>query len=119
MLKSLHGEDFIVTKSHEKLISNIRLKKNYILHYRNLNLYLSLGLKLKKIHCVLTFTKSPWLKSYIDFNTAQRTVARNDFEKDFFKLMNNSVFGKTTENLRNRQKVDLVDQSESFRKVES
>ena len=106
-----------INDSHEKLIPNLRSKKNYTLHYRNLKLYLSLGMRLQKIHRILKFKQSPWLKHYIDFNTVQRTAARNDFEKDFFKLMNNSMFGKTMENLRNRRKIDITGGDVSFRKM--
>ena len=64
-------------------------------HYRNLKLYLELGLHLINVHHVLLFDQSPWLKNFINFNTRQRTAAKNDFKKDFFKLMNNVVFGKS------------------------
>ena len=101
----------------EKLIPNLNDKTKYVIHHETLKLYLSLGLKLTKIHRGITFEESAWLKPYIDLNTNLRAKATNDFEKDFFKLMNNSVFGKTMENIRNRVDIRLVTRESQAKKL--
>jgi len=91
-----------------KLIPNLNNKTKYVVHHVNLKQYESLGLKITKIHRGISFEEEAWMKKYIDLNTNLRTAATNDFEKDFFKLMNNSVFGKTIENIEKRVDVRLV-----------
>ena len=90
----------------DKLIPNLRNKKKYVVHYENLKLYERVGLKITKIHRGIKFEESAWLK---DLNIKLRTEAKNNFEKDFFKLMNNCVFGKTIENIENPVDIKLVE----------
>ena len=117
--KKIADEYRIKVGDEMKLIPNLGDKTNYVLYYRNLQLYLSLGMKLTKIHNVLKFKQSDWMKKYIDFNTKKRMNAANDFEKDFFKLMINSVYGKTMENLRKRINVRIINNEKDFLKYTS
>jgi DNA polymerase type B, organellar and viral len=94
-----------------KLVPNLMDKTKYICHYRNLLQYISLGLKVTKIHRILQFDEEPVMRSYIMLNTNMRKQADkqgNKFGVEFFKLMNNSVFGKTMENIENRVDIRLV-----------
>ena len=98
----------------EQLVLNLRDKKNYVIHIQALNQAVQHGLIPDRIHRVMEFDQSPWLKTYIDFNTQLRMAATNDFEKDFFKLMNNSVFGEMMENIRKHRNIKLVVTEEKY-----
>ena len=91
-----------------KLVCTVQDKENYVVHIRALKQALNHGLILRKVHSVIQFNQEAWLKPYIDMNTELRKEAKNEFEKDFFKLMNNSVFGKTMKNVRNHRGIKLV-----------
>ena len=101
----------------QKLTPTLLNKSKYVVHYRNLKFYLEQGMILKKIHRVVSFNQSPWMKPYIDFNTTQRAKATYEYEKNFFKLMINASFGKTLENVRKHIKYELVNNSERFQKL--
>ncbi|CAH1770177.1 7781_t:CDS:1, partial [Entrophospora sp. SA101] len=94
----------------EKLILTLHDKDHYVIHYRNLQQCIREGYVLEKVYRVLGFEQSPWMEPYIAMNTQRRAKAKNAFEKDFWKLMNNSVFGKTMEDVRKRVNIDLVRQ---------
>ncbi|CAH3143360.1 unnamed protein product [Porites evermanni] len=99
----------MIVNGVEKLICHFKPRKNYVVHYRNLRQYLEMGMRITAVHRGISFYQSSWMEPYIRKNTELRKTAANSFEKDFFKLMNNSVFGKTIENIRKRQNIFLVD----------
>ena len=103
----------------DKLICNVQNKRNYVVHITALKQALDHGLIFKKVHRVIKFKQEAWLKPYTDMNTKLRKEAKNDFEKDFFKLMNNSVFGKTMENVRNHRDIKIVTTNKQRKKFAS
>ena len=103
----------------KKLVPNFSDKENYVLHYKNLQLILETRIRTKKIHRVLEFNQSQWLKPYIEFNTPKRIEAEKEKKEDkdvkaLYKLMNNAIYGKTMENVRNRINVKLVNNEKSY-----
>ena len=121
-LHDLHNEyplapERVQVGTVEKLIPNLNCKTKYVVHCENLKLYEKLGLNITKIHRGIQFEESTWLKDYINLNTRLRMKATNEFEKDFFKLMNNAVFGKTMENIRNRVDIKLVNSEQKAQKL--
>ena len=117
--KSIADKYDIKVGDVKKLIPNLGNKTKCVVHYRNLQLHLSLGMKLTTIHRALQLKQSDWMKKYIDVNTKKRMCATNDFEKKFFKLMINSVYGKTMENLIKRVNVRFVNNKKDFSKYTS
>ena len=112
-------EHDIKTGDINKLTPNLMSKKNYVVHLRNLKYYISQGLILKKVHKILEFKQSAWMKPYIDFNTQKRKEATNEADKNLFKLLNNAVYGKTMENMRKRTKIRITTNEKDFLKYAS
>ena len=108
-MKEIKPDTYIQTK---KLICDWSDKKNYLVHYRMLKFYLRHGMIAHKVHNIISFRQSRWLEKYINFNTQKRNQAVNDFEKDFYKLLNNAFYRKTMENVRNRLKMKLIKKDE-------
>ena len=95
------------TKS-KKLICDWTDKEKYLIHYRMLIFYVRHGMIVEKIHENTSFKQSKWLEKYISFKTQKRNRAKNDFEKDFFKLLVNAAFGNFLENVRNRLELEII-----------
>ena len=102
-------------KPTENLIMDQLNKQRYFLHYRDLKFYIRHGIRILNVHTVYKIKQSPWLAKYIKYNTEQRSKAKTEFEKHFYKLMNNSFYGKTIENIRKRLNIDLIDKSDIHR----
>ena len=109
----------MVVNNTKKLICNLQNKKDYVVHINVLKQALDHGLKLIKVHQVIELDHEAWLKEYINFNTELRKNASNEFEKDFFKLMNNAVLGKTIENVRKHRDIKLVRTDKKINKLVS
>ena len=104
-------------KTSRKLLLTQYDRKHYIVHFAVLKFYLSMGMTLDKVHRIIKYKQKPWLKEYIDFNSEQRALSTNDFDKAFYKLKNNALFGKTMEDVRKRIKYRLITDEEKFTKL--
>ena len=101
----------------KKLIPSLGNKVEYVIHYRNLKYYLLLGMKLVKIHRILSFKQSNWLKVFTDFNTEKRNQSKNEFNKGLYKLFNNCIYGKSIENIRKRINVKLINDKKTYQEI--
>ena len=100
----------------KRLVPNLKDKKGHVAHIKELDQALKHGLKLKKVHQVIEFQQSKWMKAYIMLNTWLRKDAKNEYDKDFLRLVNNSVFGKAMENIRNHKDMKLVKRDKRYLK---
>ena len=101
----------------EKMMLTLHPKKNYVIHYRLLQLYVQLGVKITKIHKIISYKQEPWIKSYIEQNNECRKKSKSNFEKNFWKLLNNSVYGKTIEDVRRRTNIDFASNEKQLQKL--
>ena len=99
-----------------KLIPNLGDKDKYVVHYKNLEYYLSLGMKLVKIHRILSFKQSNWLKKYVDVNAEKRKQSTDEFNKNLNKLLSNCIYGKSIENQRKRMNVKLINDKKAYQR---
>ena len=100
----------------KKLIPNLGDKVRYVVHYKTLRYYLSLGMKLARVHRVLSFKQGNWLKKYVDFSTEKRKQNNDEFSKHLYKLLNNCIYGKSIENIRKRMNVKLINDKKVYLK---
>ena len=112
-MKEIKPDTYNQTK---KLICDWVDTKNYLVHYRMLKFYIRHGMVVDKVHNVISFKQSRWLEKYISFNTQKRNKAKNDFEKDFYKLLNIAFYGKTLENVRIRIKIKFI-KKDDYREI--
>lgn len=103
----------------KKLFATLHHKQNYVVYYRNLKLYMQLGLRLKKVHKILEFSEAPIMKSYIEFNSLKRAASKNSFDSNFYKFLSNSLYGKTMERPENKTQVKLINNIEAYEKYVS
>ena len=108
-----------ITGTVKKLVPNLMDKNDYVIHYRNLQQCLELGMELKKIHRVLKYKQKDWMKRYIDFNTQRRKEDTNEADKNHFELSNNAIYGKTMKNMGKRIKIRVVKNAKDFIKYTS
>ena len=101
----------------KKLICHWSDKKKYVIHYKMWEFYVGHGMVVEKIHGIISFKESKWLEKYINFKTQKRNIAKNDFEKDFYKLPNNAFFAKTMEIVRKRLIVDFIRKDEYWKRI--
>ena len=111
---NMEPEEAMQYKSATKVMATCYDKKEYVVHFRALQFYLKMGLQITKIHRVIQFTQAPIFRDYIDYNSKRRQEAQNEFEKDFYKQKNNSLYGKSLENMRNRQDFKLCNSPKAF-----
>ena len=112
-MKEIKPDTYIQTS---KFICDWSDKKNYLIHYRMLKIYIRHGMIVDIVHEIISFKQKRWLEKYINFNTQKRNQAVNDFEKDFYKLLNNAFYGKTMENVRNRFKIKFI-KKDDYREI--
>ena len=113
-MKTIKIDTYTQTK---KLLCDWFDKKNYLILYRMLKFYVTHGMEVVKVHTIFSFKQSKWSEKYISFTTQKQNRAKNDFEKDYYKLLNNAFYGKTMENVRNRIKVEVFRRDDTDKKI--